>query len=475
MRPGPSDYPIPGLTANAIAHGTPFFTPFHRTNIVLSTRKLLDAATLIVGLLIMALGVSISVKADLGVTPISCVPYIYSLSTPLTLGELTIFMNSFFIFAQIAILRRRYKPIQLLQFPAVAVLGYCIDFTLYLISGLHPASYPEQVFWLLVSCVFLAIGLFLVIKANLTFIPGDGLIVVIADTFKRDFGKTKMCFDSSMVIIGLTSSFLLMGRLAGIREGTVIAALLVGYLIQTLNKLVGAFNARRDARRGTAARAETAEGTYGTIPVITISREYGSGGHEIGQQIAKTMGYTFYDKALIGMTAEQSGFTEEYIRDNEQKASHSLLQELYAQNYAYVQDKLPPTDLLFLVQSKIIRELCGKRPCVIVGRCANFILKDNPSSFNVFIHAGEEYRKAKIVNDYKAAPAYSSKDLEKADHERANYCLKYTGKDWRDVSGYHLTLDSSLYTTEQIADIIIELFRAAQPRLSKANRQQALA
>jgi len=188
----------------------------------------------------MALGVSVSVKANLGVTPISCVPYIYSLNTPFTLGELTIFMNVVFMALQIAVLRKKYSPIQLIQFPAVIVLGYAIDATLSLVSGIDPQTYAEQVFWFVVSCMLLALGVFLLVKANITYIPGDGLIVVIADTYKKDFGKMKVCFDSSMVVIGLASSFVLMYKLAGIREGTFVAAVLVGCLVQVYNKCLTA-------------------------------------------------------------------------------------------------------------------------------------------------------------------------------------------------------------------------------------------
>ncbi len=413
----------------------------------------------------MGLGVSFSVKADLGVTPISSVPYVYSLNFPFTLGEMTIFMNAFFVAMQMAILRKKYSFIQLLQLPAVVVLGLFIDFTSVLISGINPSSYVEQIIWLLVSCVLLALGVFLVVKADLTFIPGDGLILVIAETYKRDFGKTKMCFDSSMVVIGLVSSLLLMGKVAGIREGTVVAALLVGYLIRVYNKVLNAIIKKSEGRRQGAPAAEAPQAGYGAFPIITISREYGSGGHSIGRQIARELGYTFYDKELIALTAEQSGFTEEYIKDREQKISNSLLYELYAQNYAYVKDKLPPTDLLFLIQSKIIREVCSKGPCVIVGRCADFILKDNPNCFNVFIHANNAFRKAKIVNDYKAGSSFSSKELEQADHNRANYCLNFTGRNWRDAANYHVTLDSSLFTEQEVAEKLIGLFRAVEPRL----------
>lgn len=416
---------------------------------------------LILGLIFLAFGVSISVRANLGVTPISCIPYIYSLATPFSLGELTIGMNSLFILLQMAILRRRYAPMQLLQLPAVIVLGYGIDYTLPLVSGIVPASYPEQVALLLSSCACIALGVFCVVRADVTYIPGDGLIAVIADTYRREFGKTKMCFDSSMVVIGLVSSLLLLGRLEGIREGTVIAALLVGFLIQLCNRAMAAILGRFEARR--KAADVPAVGTYGSFPVITISREYGSGGHEIGQRIARELGIAFYDRELIDLTAEQSGFSQEEIRDKEQKIGNALLHELYAQNYAYVQDRLPPTDLLFLIQSKIIRDICSREACVIVGRCANFILKDNPNCFNVFIHADNEFRKAKIVHEYKAAPTFSDRELELADQERGNYSLTYTGRDWRDATGYHVTLDSALFSTDEAARRLIDLFQGVRP------------
>ncbi len=199
--------------------------------------QLLKGIQLILGLFIMALGVSLSVKADLGVTPISCVPYIYSLVVPFSLGELTIFMNGIFILLQIAILRRRYRYIQLIQFLAVILLGYFIDFTLSLISEINPTTYLEQLVILLISCAFIALGVFLFVKANITYIPGDGLLVVISQTFKKDVGTVKICFDCSMVIIGVASSFLFLHELAGIREGTILAALIVGLLVQLYGKI----------------------------------------------------------------------------------------------------------------------------------------------------------------------------------------------------------------------------------------------
>lgn len=412
----------------------------------------------IAGLGIMAFGVAFSIKANLGVSPISCIPYIYSLKLGLTIGELTILMNALFVLAQFLILRKRYTWLHFSQLLAVTVFGFCIDLALYVIGGLNISAYVWQMLLCLLSCLLIAFGVFLLVKANLTYLPGDGFAVVVSDTFKKGFGRIKVSVDSSMVVIGLISSLLFFHRLEGIREGTVIAALLVGSLVKFYSSKIFWLDAWLG--NDTREREDLEPVPEGLNPylVVTLSREYGSGGHSIGQVLAKKLGIAFYDKELIDLTAAKSGFTEEYIRENEQNLADTLLDKLYMQNYAYVKDELPPSDVLFLVQSKIIRDISRKGPCVIVGRCANFILKHNPYCFNVFIHADEGYRKSKIINEYGVDASISSKEIERLDRERANYCLKYTGKDWRDSTNYHLTIDSSLYANEeQVADRIIEM------------------
>lgn len=412
----------------------------------------------ILGQFIMALGVTLSVKANLGVSPISCVPYVYSLTMPLSLGELTIVLNLVFIVMQMAVLRKNYQWTQLVQLPSVIIFGYCIDITMHLLSTLNPTSYVAQVFWCLVACSVLAFGIFLLLKTRLTYLPLDGLAVAISHTYHKEFGKVKISLDSSMVIIGVISSFTFLQHLEGIREGSVVAALLVGALIKFYStKLV---IVEQWLGTYTAVQTQSTEETVNiNALVITISREYGSGGHEIGQFIAKELGIPFYDKELIELTAAKTGYTAEYIQANEQHLANELLYELYEQNYAYVDNQLLPADVLFMVQSKIIRDICAKGACVIVGRCANFILKDNPNCFNVFIHANKEYRKTKINEKYKATPPCTDKDLEISDKNRANYCLHYTKKDWRDATNYHVTLDASSYGSEKAAQKVIELLK----------------
>lgn len=417
---------------------------------------LLRLLSFVVGLFVMAFGVALSVKANMGVSPISCIPYIYSVKYPLTMGEMTILFNVLLILLQIVVLRRNYRLIQLVQFPVVLVFGFFTDLTLFLVSGMHVSVYGWQVFWCLLGCVVLAFGVFLEVKAGITYLPGEGLAMAISDTFKKEFGKAKIGVDSSMVILGVLSSFILLFHLEGVREGTIVAALLVGYLARLYSRKLSVV----DLWLGNQVETETSDKELGAFNqqrlVITISREFGSGGHEIGELVAKELGISFYDKELIEMTAHQSGFTKDYIEQHEQKLANSLLYDLYEQEYAYVNEKKPPLDALFLVQSKIIREISEKEPCVIVGRCANFVLKDMPGCLNVFIHAEDEFRKKRVEEQFGIDPEQTDKIIERMDRERSNYCWHYTGKVWSDSANYHLTLDSSRLGIQESVRMITE-------------------
>lgn len=133
---------------------------------------------------------------------------------------------------QIAILRKNYKLIQLVQFPALIFFGYCIDITMTIIENLHPSNYMEQLILCLISCIILAFGIFLMVKTRLTYLPLEGLVVVITQTFKKEFRTIKISMNSLMVIIGITSSIIFFYELVGIREGSIIAAILIGALIK---------------------------------------------------------------------------------------------------------------------------------------------------------------------------------------------------------------------------------------------------
>ncbi|MBN2068090.1 MAG: cytidylate kinase family protein [Opitutales bacterium] len=420
----------------------------------MSKNLIIRCITLIAGLFTMAFGVALSVKASLGVSPISCIPYIYSERFPLSMGQTTMIFNVLLIVLQIAVKRKNYDPLQLIQLPVVILFGFFTDVALYLVDGLAPSTYFWQVIICLSSCVVIGFSVYLEVKAKITYLAGEGLAIAIADTFGIEFGKSKICVDCSMVMGGLISSYIFLHHLIGIREGTIIAALLVGYLARYFSKKLPFLG--RWLGTEPAETTDTEQGSGLQHTVITISREFGSGGREIGRLVAQKLNLHFYDRELLQMTAEESGFTSEYIQEHEQRLANELLFSLYEQNYAYVEEQKPPLDVLFLVQSKIIREISHKEPSVIVGRCADFILKDNPNCFRVFIHADKQFREKRFVETYGARPENAGEELDRIDHDRANYCRHFTGKERGATDNYDITLDSSHFGIEKTAQLIVD-------------------
>jgi len=409
---------------------------------------------LVIGLFIMAIGVALSIKANLGTSPVSCVPYVYSLGFPMTVGLLSIIVNVLMILLQIILLRKEYQLMQLIQLPVALIFGFFIDFAMFLLSDLQTSNYIYQWVLCLLSCVIIAFGVFLEVKANVTYLAGEGLSIAISKAFHTEFGKAKVGVDASLVIIGVVSSFILLHKLEGIREGTIAAALLVGTIARFYNKNFKFIDSLVSTEKeGVGEQMNTANQEKRII--ITIAREFGSGGHEIGEIIAKELGIYFYDTKLIDLSAAESGLTPEYVKEHEQKLANSLLFDLYEQNYAYVNEEMPPLNTLFMVQSKVIRDICKKEPCVIVGRCADYVLKSNPNCFNIFIHAGKNFRMERIIKEYGIAPDIAEKELERTDRERGNYCKHYTHRLWGMASNYSLTIDSSLFAPKKSALLII--------------------
>ena len=189
----------------------------------------------------MAFGVSLSTRADLGTSPISCPPYVLSLVMPFSMGDITIAMHILFILIQILLLRRNYDPVQLLQLAAAFVFGYFTDLTLALTDKITAVSYPQQWIMCLISCVLVAIGVEFEVRAGVIMLAGEGTMTAIASVFHVAFAKVKVAFDSSMVIIACIISLAVLGNIKGVREGTVAAALLVGLMVKILDRMLSGF------------------------------------------------------------------------------------------------------------------------------------------------------------------------------------------------------------------------------------------
>lgn len=257
---------------------------------------ILRCFVLIVALFIMSLGIALSAQANLGVSPISCTPYVLSLALPLTMGTVTILMHLSFVAVQAALLKRQFRPAHLLQIPVVFIFGALTDFSMWLMAPLEPSGYLWSVILCLFSCAVIGFGVFLQVKADAVLLAAEGMSLAFVKLFKWEFGAVKTSVDCTLVCIGLACSFMFLPGLAGIREGTVVAAVLVGMIVRFFNRHVFWPDRllERLARPGAAGEvlplAQTAAYAPDAPLVISIDREYGSGGHAIGKMIAERLG-----------------------------------------------------------------------------------------------------------------------------------------------------------------------------------------
>lgn len=187
------------------------------------------------------------------------------------------------------------------------------------------------------------------------------------------------------------------------------------------------------------------------LPIITISRQFGSGGREIGQKLAAELGIPCYDKELINMAAKDSGLSADFIKKTEQMKATSFLYGLYMGAQS-----LPMNDQVFLIQSRIIKEIAEKGPCVVVGRCADYVLRDFPRVMNVFVHAPMEYRVARARDDY-GKEAHNMEDMvRKRDKQRANFYNYFTQKKWGYAENYHMSVSG-----QYGLDYAVQILKAA--------------
>ena len=194
--------------------------------------------------------------------------------------------------------------------------------------------------------------------------------------------------------------------------------------------------------------------------IIAITRQYGSGGHDIGKALAEKLGISFYDKELISIAAKESGVSPEVFKHADERATNSLLYSLsvglynYGNNFSSVGD-LPVNDRLYILQHKIIKQLAEKENFVVVGRCADYVLKNNPKLVKVYIYADLDKRIKRAVDRQDIDPARAKQAVLKADKNRANYYSFYSGKKWGLADNYDLCLNSTNITVDQAVDIII--------------------
>lgn len=201
--------------------------------------------------------------------------------------------------------------------------------------------------------------------------------------------------------------------------------------------------------------------------IITISRQCGSGGHSIGSELAKKLDVPFYDKEIIEMAAKESGFHQEFVEEQGEHMNGSMLFNI-AHHVAYAgrgsyKDYQPLQDQLYFTQVKVIKELAEKGPCVIVGRCADYILRDRNDVLNVFIHADMEHKKNRCLERGQFSEENAENMIRRRDKLRADHYRYYTDEKWGDSANYHLCMDSSVFGIEKCVSMIENACRGMYP------------
>ena len=199
-----------------------------------------------------------------------------------------------------------------------------------------------------------------------------------------------------------------------------------------------------------------------TNTIITIGRQFGSAGREIGRVVAKHLDIKLYDKEMLNRAAQESGLCKELFETHDEKPTNSFLYSLVMDTYSLGYSSGSYTDMplnhkVFLAQFDAIKKIAKAGPCVLVGRCADYALEDNPELLSVFIHADMDARIRRIARDFDLTDAKAKDMIRKTDKQRSSYYNYYTNKRWGDANSYQFCLDSSKLGIEGTVDAIIKL------------------
>lgn len=415
-------------------------------------RMALRYLVFVAGLFVIALGVGLTVKAGLGTTPISSAPLVLSLTTSWTLGQIMMAMHVVFILVQLLLLRKRFPPIQLLQIPVALLFGWFCDMGLLIVSDVHPTHYATRLLLTLGGSAVVGFGMFLEVKPNVLMLAGEGVVKAVSTVTGRDFGTIKIAFDCLLVSTAACLSLLFLHRLEGVREGTVLAVFLVGTFVRLFNRHLTVFHKLAPPEEAPEAASAVAEAARPVV--ITIARQYYSGGHTVGEMLAEKLGWKLYDKEILSEVARTSGLSEEAVRKLDERAP-GWLQDIYLNSNEYIGEQQGRHDQVFRQEVRIILNAARTGSCIIVGRLANFILENTPNVISVFIHADESSRIQRMMREQGVSAAQALQEIRRMDANRRRFCQRRTGRDWSQADNYSLSFDSSMFTEEQMVDMIL--------------------
>lgn len=444
----------------------------HRQYIILWGKRLL---IYLIGLFLMACGVVFSAKSNLGVSPVgSLANVLYQIGLAsgapdfINLGNCTTAVYMLYILTELLILRKDFKPTMLLQILASFLFGQLVNLATAALSFLPvPGNYPIQMLYLLCSIPLVAAGVMMYLSPNILPTPGDGMSLAISHKAGWSVGSSKILFDCSLVVVSASVSLIYFHKLVGVREGTVICALLVGFVMKQMQKVCQKPLLRFVQRENKIERALAASGDGYLMDskglpkiLIAIGREAGSGGYEIGEQLAERLGITFYDNQINEKAAELSGLPLEKVMEMEHRMQRTIVSDFINAAYDMTNDALSAEERLFVAQTSIIRQIAaGDESCVIMGRCADYVLYENPNCFRIFVHARPDVRIKRIMAQFNLDYEEAKRQMENTDRSRAQHYNRFTGREYGKQEYYHLGVDSGMLGTERSIDVIEDVLK----------------
>ena len=373
-----------------------------------------------------------------------------------------------YLLIELIILGRNFKPAMMLQIAVSLLFGQLVNLATAVFSFLPtPGSYGVQLLYLLISIPLVAAGVMLYLTPNLFPMPGEGLSIAVADKAHISVGAAKTIFDCSVVLLSVFASLFYFRTLVGVREGTVICALLVGFVFKLLQKPFQKPLLRFVARQSKVNRAlEAASQGYLTDLsgkpkiLITIGREFGSGGRDIGEKLAEQLGIPFYDRQIDRLAAQQCGIPLERIEAMNRHMEREIIRDFRDAAYAMTGSALSPEEELFVAQSSVIRQIAASgESCVILGRCADYVLYDDPNCFRIFVHARPDVRIKRTMAVFSLEEDEARRQMEATDRARAQYYKRFTGREYGKQESYHLGVDSGMLGTDESVEIIVDVLR----------------
>ncbi|MBR1769773.1 MAG: cytidylate kinase family protein [Bacteroidales bacterium] len=414
--------------------------------------------TFIIALFIMAFGRSPTIRANLGSSPSTCPPYALSLipDSPLTIGEYTMIMHAIFTFIQYLLLKKDFQLIQILQVGVGVAFGWFMDLTMQATAVFHTDVPALRLIILLVGCALIAVGIVIEVKCDVLILAVEGLALAITKKMKGNFGKVKIWTDVFFVLLSIIIMLLSFGywnwEIVGI--GTLIAMFLVGFLVGVFTP----YFSWVDTILLNGESTEEKHKVHGKHPlIVTISRQYGAGGRVIGEKLSKQLGIKLVDDEIIDITAEVLGYDEDYIRKTEQSlTSYQFLQKMFTANTVPKSMAYSSDDEIFRSQKKIIKKIADQESCIIIGRCANWVLRHRENCIRVFVYSTLDRAVKRISKASGQDEATLPQKILRVNKARGNHYRQYTSHQWTDSSQYDLMINTTNISTDQAVKAILE-------------------